>query len=98
MTLCTPRQIAGQVIPFSGTDGERAANRLSHAWEQVPNPFKFISFSARGIKRLDHEVDAELAKRSLEMLPKCSRCKCWGIDLAAWWQCGQAPRYTETKM
>lgn len=98
MTLRTPRQIAGQVIPFNGTTAQRAENRLSHAWEQVPNPVTSMPLPARVVERLTHEEATAMSRPPKETLPKCSQCGCWGADLAASWKCGNAPRYTETKL
>ena len=95
MTFPRPRQIRGDVIPFNGTDGERAANKLTHAWEQVPNPITFIPIPARVVERVTQEEALELAKPS-ETVGKCSKCGCWFNDYDASWKCGEAPRYTET--
>jgi len=97
MTLRTPRQIAGHVIPFIGTAAQRAENQLSHAWEQVPNPFTSMPLPARVVESLCQEEAMEMARPHKETLPKCSQCGCWGADRAAFWKCGEAPRYTETK-
>lgn len=98
MTFWTPRQIAGQVIPFSGTAAKRAENRISHAWEQVPNPVSSMPLPARVVEGLSQEEAMEMARPQKETVPKCSQCGCWGADLAAFWKCGEAPRYSETKM
>lgn len=95
MTLRRIRQMEGDIIPFSGTDGERAANRLTHAWEQVPNPITFIPIPARVVERVTQEEALELAKPP-EKVGRCSQCGCWYNDLGAFWKCGEAPRYTET--
>jgi len=97
MTLSRLSQIAGQVIPFDGTDAQRAENRISHAWEQVPNPIKAMPLPARVVEQLTQEEALAMAKPKLDHFPKCSKCGCWGSDLAASWKCGEAPRYTETK-
>lgn len=97
MTLRKPRQMAGDVIPFKGTSAQRAENRLSHAWAQVPNPIPFAPLPARVVEKLSQEEARELAKQGPETLPKCSKCGCWGAGQAASWKCGEAPRYTETK-
>jgi len=98
MTLRIPRQLEGDVIPFDGTDAQRAENRISHAWEQVPNPVQFVPIPARWVEQLSMEEALELAKPKSDTFPKCSKCGCWGSDLAASWKCGEAPRFTETKM
>lgn len=96
MTLRRLSQIAGQVRKFDGTNGERAANRLTHAWEQVPNPIQTMPLPRSWVEQLSHEEALELAKPPMETLPKCRRCGCWGADEAAKWKCGEPPRYTET--
>jgi len=98
MTLRKPRQSEGDVKPFDGTDGQRAENRLSHAWKQVPNPIKFMPIPARWVEQLSTEEALGLASPPLETLPKCERCGCWGAEDAASWPCGEAPRFTETIM
>lgn len=98
MTLSRPRQLRGAVIPFSGTVGERAANRLTHAWEQFPNPLTYSPLTARLVEQLTQEEAMKLAKPEKETLPKCSKCGCWGADLDASWKCGEAPRYAETRV
>jgi hypothetical protein len=96
MTFPRPRQIKGEVVRFNGTDGERAANKLTHAWEQVPNPCQYIPITARQAEQLTREEALKLAKPS-ETVGKCSKCGCWFNDPDASWKCGEAPRYTETK-
>ncbi len=98
MTLRTPRQTAGHVVPFTGTAAQRAENRLSHAWEQVPNPITCVPLPARVVESLSREEAMEMARPQKETLPKCRQCGCWGADHAASWKCGEAPRYSETKM
>ena len=38
MTIRLPKRGPGFVRKFTGTKGEAARNRLSHAWRQVTNP------------------------------------------------------------
>jgi hypothetical protein len=93
MTICFPKDRSNQVIPFDGTNGERAENRLSHAWEQVPNPITSIPLPARLVEQLSYDEAMEMAKPPNAFLPKCSKCGCWGAEPAASWKCGEAPRY-----
>jgi hypothetical protein len=93
MTFYVPKQSPNPVIPFTGTNGERAENRLTHAWEQVPNPITFIPLPARVVEQHTPEEVLEMAKPPQEFLPKCRQCGCWGAGLAASWKCGEAPFY-----
>jgi len=95
MTLRMPKHFSGEVIPFDGTDGQRAENRLSHAWEQVPNPVQFVPIPARWVEQLSMEEAMKLAKPKKDTVAKCSQCGCRGGDRAASWPCGEAPRFTE---
>jgi len=97
MTLRNFRERAGEVKPFNGTDAERAENRLSHAWVQVPNPMKAMPLPKSWVKQLSKEEAYELAKPKLETWGKCSVCGCWFNEEEASWKCGEAPRFTESK-
>ena len=97
MTLRRFRQVAGEVKPFTGTDGERAENRLSHAWKQVPNPIKAMPLPKSTVENLSKEEALELARPEKETWGKCSACGCWDNEPAASWPCGEAPRFTESK-
>lgn len=96
MTLRFPKHHIGDAIPFDGTDGERAKNRLTHAWEQVPNPIKSMPIPKSWVEQLSREEALGLAKPPVDTLPKCSKCGCWGASEEANWECGVVPRFTET--
>lgn len=88
------RWSADRVRKFDGTRGERAANRLTHAWRQVPNPIRYVPIPASAVHTM---TDAEIRKATtpaLETLPRCSTCGEWGASNAADWPCGAAPRST----
>lgn len=84
LTLAMPKQVAGEVIPFDGTRGERAANILSHAWEQEINP------TNENLWLIIYK------KPRPEFLSRCSQCNAVkDIGKRAEWPCGN-PRLAET--
>lgn len=84
MTIRLPKHLVGDVLPFNGTAGERAANILTHAWEQEENP-------------MDEKTWISVFNTPRpEFLARCSKCKAVGnMTATAEWPCGE-PRLAET--
>jgi hypothetical protein len=84
MTIRLPKLAPGDVVEFDGTRGERAANILSHAWEQEANP-------------TTEQIWLIFYKRPRpEFLSRCSRCNAVkDLSKCADWPCGN-PRLAET--
>ncbi len=84
MTIRLPKHAPGDIIEFDGTPGQRAANILSHAWEQETNP-------------TNENLWLSIYKRPRpEFLSRCSQCNAVkDIGKRAEWPCGN-PRLAET--
>lgn len=78
---------AGEVAPFPGTGEEADENLLTHAWQEVDNPFR------PAIPKAWSEATGvtEFAKTT----HKCITCGAMWFSQESYYRCGEAVRLTE---
>ena len=94
MTISFPSHRPGDVPPFRGAPAEKAANRLSHAWERkselLPSAVQ-LRFPQSWLDELTAEGE-DINEQPVHEWGECKVCGAEDDKDMADWPCGEAPR------